>query len=211
MGRRKPGRVRRERPVPAWRPPLLRSLQPPGAFYNDTDMPWWDLQPGEVPDRPGITEQTRRWIMWLAPVYGGQVPAAALVLDSMIARGVLHCLIGPGEVSEVPVDRFARQLATTWPAAAASGACTRELLHIMHADGFLLVGDDPFAVRTVLAQPPHTGGRWLFWDAVTEQEHAEHRVVVAAEIAAQGRDPEDLYGYSTTAAARLFGTFDSGR
>ncbi|MFB7375854.1 hypothetical protein ACFC6U_03040 [Kitasatospora purpeofusca] len=210
MGRRKPGRTRRERPLPAWRGPLLRRLRPPGVLYNDGGGPWWDLKPGEVPDRPGITEQTRRWITWLAPVYGGQVPPAALLLDGMIAGGILRCLVGPGRIAQVPVDQLVRMLATAFPAVAASGVPHRELLHILHADGYLLVGDDPVAVRTVLAQPQHNGDRWLFWDSVTEQEHAEQRVVVAAEIAAQGLDPDDLDGYSRLAAARLLGTFEHG-
>ncbi|MFB8236297.1 hypothetical protein ACFC58_07055 [Kitasatospora purpeofusca] len=205
MGRRKPGRTRRERPeqrLPAWRGRLLRRLGPPGAFYNDQE--WWDLEPGEVPDRPGITEQTRHWIQWLAPVYGGQVPPAALLLDGYIARGTLPCRAEYGRRVEVPVEGFVRGLASTWPAVAASGVSARELLHIMHSDGRFLLADD-LTVRAVLGQPQDTGGRWLFADDITEQDHAEHRVVVAAEIAVRGHDPDDLAGYTERAAARMLG------
>lgn len=158
MGRKKAGKARRPC-VP--RQYTLQELQPPGEGYAE----WIRVTAGMNPDRiddPRVGDESialMRRLVRLGPLYGNQVPRAALYLDNLIDTGQLP-IFGAGEEGTlVPLAEAAAKLGSR-------DADPRELLHHLHAMGMLLVdtdNDHDLAVIRIVAQKPRKPGNpWRF-------------------------------------------------
>lgn len=106
---------------------------------------------GQIPDDvSGDARALHAIVVRLAPVYGGQMPMAAVYLEQQIQRGSVLLGTAGGGVSAVPVPDMATVYAETarlFPAGPQPGpdeedADTGKLLHALHALGALVVDDD---------------------------------------------------------------------
>jgi hypothetical protein len=196
MGREKKRKPHAPRHEPLWRTPKLKALKPPGGYYAD-HAGWWDLKPGQVPDMdPSCGDREKKRIMRLAPAYGGQIPPAALVLDGLIGTGTVLLITPSGAERRIPVA----YLAEVWKTP--PGISLADFIHSMHADGLFLL-TDAAQLRPVLGTPANQYGRWLFFDAATQEQRNAAMVTTAAELAAHGRDPGELRAYADAVAARV--------
>lgn len=144
MGRRKPGKQRRERTeTPAvediwWGEPLT-----PNPITGR-----FELQPTAPPD----TVEFFRQMEELVPLYGGSVPESAAQLDAVARRGTELGILGwPG----IPAGRGFT--VTVGELAAQAGISVDELrlhLHHMHASGILAVTQDGLLRFREGAVPP---------------------------------------------------------
>lgn len=160
MGRKKPGKPRRERAADAY---TLQQLQPPG--YDQWIVP--------APDRAKRTAlegmsvgavDTARRIERLLPFYGPKLPVQALWLDVAVDSGVLQVRHTDGTVGRLPVADLASML--TGPEAGPAGpAELRASVHELHAAGEVLVEPDEgdgCVLRPVVGKPRRPGDPWLF-------------------------------------------------
>lgn len=171
MGRKKPGKPRRPRNTTC-REYTLQELRPPGDAYDE----WYTVNPdmsaeqvaamGVDPEALDIMRRMAR----LGPLYNGELPKAALLLDQLIDTGHLPLLSDDEE-------GILMSLETMVPAQASGDPDSiRESVHNLHSVGALLVVTDekhdmPF-VRLVAKRPDHPGDRWYFEgdpDAVTSK------------------------------------------
>ncbi|MER7582253.1 hypothetical protein [Kitasatospora sp. NPDC097691] len=157
MGRRKPGKPRRERSAAEY---TLQQLRPPG--YDE----WLTVAPDTAEKAatdtrlsPETIDITRR-LTRLRPVYGPKIPAQALWLDLAIDGGVLRLGHPDGTVRRLPVAELTGMLGGQ-----GSGQDLRASVHELHAAGMLLVepyGEDDCALRVVVGKPARPGDPWLF-------------------------------------------------
>ncbi|MGA5823551.1 hypothetical protein ACPC54_37510 [Kitasatospora sp. NPDC094028] len=158
MGRKKPGKPRRERAAAAEY--TLQQLQPPG--YDQ----WMTLAP-DAYDRamedmrlsPETVAMTRR-LTRLQPTYGPKIPAQALWLDLALDQGALRLRHPDGTVGRLPVAHLAGMLGGQ-----GDGQDLRATVHELHAAGMLLVepdSEDDCVLRVVIGKPARPGDAWLF-------------------------------------------------
>ncbi|WP_329111822.1 hypothetical protein [Streptomyces sp. NBC_01353] len=156
MGRRKPGKQRR--PGKDRREYTLRELEPPGSAYEDWFIPAQDT--GPLPE--GIDEEAADFldrVQRLGPIYGNEVPEAAVHLDMCLDSGKVAVLEGgaprlvdfQGLLDRAPGQDLESVRAST---------------HRLHALGALLVEVEeeygvPY-VRFVLKRPEKPGEPWAF-------------------------------------------------
>lgn len=165
MGRRKPGKPRRERGSRMGIPQQLSlaDLEPPGLGYDE----WFEVEPGMNPaeiDDPRLGDdaiELMRRFAYLAPLYGGKFPHAALLLDEVIATGHLAVMRSADDVMVIPVQEVAVHQET-------DADRVRDSIHRLHAVGaFLLVEDAEHGVpvaRFVARRPERPGEAWRFAD-----------------------------------------------
>ncbi|MGV2914694.1 hypothetical protein [Streptomyces alfalfae] len=158
MGRKKPGKPRRQRSPQEY---TLRQLKPPGEPYDE----WFTVHAGSAAYRNDIRLNLNvvalmDRIQRLGPLYGGEVPKAAVYLDSLIDTGKLPIFQGEDEGTLVPIADMA---------AAHDGASLeeiRESIHKLHAVGALIVFSDDdhdvSYVRMVAKRPEEPGMPWQF-------------------------------------------------
>lgn len=162
MGRKKPGKPRRARNLVP-RQYTLQELHPPGGAYDE----WYNVQPGM--STSGINDsrlgQEARDMMHrlarLGPLYGSQVPQAALLLDMVIDTGHLPIMEGDdGTATLIPVGEIAASRTEM------SESEVRDSLHNLHANGaFLVLPDsehDVSLIRFVAKKPEEPGETWHF-------------------------------------------------
>ncbi|CAN3978392.1 hypothetical protein [Kitasatospora purpeofusca] len=158
MGRRKPGKPRRERAAVEY---TLQQLQPPG--YDQWMTPAAGLDPERAGSDPALSPQAgdlMRRLARLRPSYGPKIPVQAVWLDLAIDGGVLRLRQQDGTVDPLPTAR----LADAFGSEAGPGGL-RALVHELHAAGALLVepdGEDDTVVRLVVGKPAKPGDPWLF-------------------------------------------------
>jgi hypothetical protein len=158
MGRKKPGKPRRERATAEY---TLRQLQPPG--YDQWMTPAASFDPERVAADPRLTPQAvdlMRRLTRLRPAYGPTVPLQAVWLDMALDQGVLRLRRPDGSVGDLPADDLAGMLG-----GAAEVADVRNAVHELHAAGMLLVeqdGVDDTVLRVVVGRPAKPGDPWLF-------------------------------------------------
>lgn len=137
-----------------------------------------------------------------------EVPNAALVIEQHIERGVIPLRTGPGRegVEHHSLSDMAGRLPKAGidfagdparadvdlddaTAAAEVGVSDRQAaaaLHLAHASGTMLIADSVMAeFRLVAARPCDKagGGRWVFFDEMTPEQHAEAQVLREADKA----------------------------
>ncbi|MFE9429122.1 hypothetical protein ACFYNO_39955 [Kitasatospora sp. NPDC006697] len=157
MGRKKPGKPRRERTVEY----TLQQLQPPG--YDQWMTPAPDLDPERAATEPGLSPQAiglMRRLVRLRPVYGPKIPVQAVWLDAALDGGALRLRRLDGSVGNLPAGELAAMLGGATEAAAVRGT-----VHELHANGMLLVepdGEDDIVLRVVVGKPAKPGDPWLF-------------------------------------------------
>ncbi|MFJ7250161.1 hypothetical protein ACIQWA_36755 [Kitasatospora sp. NPDC098652] len=157
MGRKKPGKPRRERAAAEY---TLQQLQPPG--YDQ----WMTLAPDAATKAatdprlsPETIDLTRRLVR-LGPAYGPKIPAQALWLDLALDQGALRLRRPDGTVGRLPVAELAAMLGGQ-----GDGQDLRATVHELHAAGMLLVepdGEDDCVLRVVIGKPARPGDPWLF-------------------------------------------------
>lgn len=157
MGRKKPGKPRRQR-IP--RQYTLRELQPPGEAYDE----WYDVRPGM--DASNINDprlgaealDLMRRMARLGAAYKRSVPKAAIYLDTVLDSGNLGILQADGSVTVVPMEEMSR--------GGQGPDDVRESIHALHAVGaFLVVPDaehDVPLIRFVSKPPKEPGEPWRF-------------------------------------------------
>ncbi|WP_411090820.1 hypothetical protein [Streptomyces sp. 049-1] len=120
--------------------------RPPFHGYDK----WMTPTPGAVPpaDMPENAATVYEIVTALAPLYEGQVPYAAIVLEQQIRSGVLLVANDAGGVVRVPVPDMATVLADTADYAEALPVSDEvldsdvgRLLHELHALAALVVDD----------------------------------------------------------------------
>ncbi|MFE1271311.1 hypothetical protein [Streptomyces sp. NPDC058758] len=163
MGRKRPNKPRRAK-MPRQRGYTLRQLQPPGDCYDEWLSVPANMRFDEI-THPEVGEQEidfLRRAARLGPLYGDEVPMAALVLDTVIDTGHLPVYHDGEEASLLPLQ----QIVGTAPDLDDQGV--RESIHRLHAVGaFLVVSDqenDIALVRFVSRKPDHPGEQWGFMD-----------------------------------------------
>lgn len=157
MGRKKPGKPRRQRKTQEY---TLRQLQPPGEPYDE----WFSVRPGDAYRKdPRITAEAvalMDCIHRLAPLYGWEVPKAAIYLDGLIDTGSLPIFRGEDEGTLVPIEEMAAAQGGTSPEQ------IRESIHNLHAIGALIVftddDNDVSYVRMVAKRPEAPSEPWQF-------------------------------------------------
>ncbi|WP_380286472.1 hypothetical protein [Kitasatospora purpeofusca] len=157
MGRRKPGKPRREHGPVEY---TLQQLQPPG--YDE----WLSPAPGFDPQRaaadPRLSPQAvdlMRRLGRLRPAYGPKIPLQAAWLDMALDRGVLRLRRPDGSIGNLPAGELAGMLGGR-----AEVADVRNAVHELHAAGMLLVEPDSedAVLRVVVGKPAKPGDPWLF-------------------------------------------------
>ncbi|MET8627876.1 hypothetical protein ABZW30_29740 [Kitasatospora sp. NPDC004669] len=157
MGRKKPGKPRRERAAAEY---TLQQLQPPG--YDQWMAPA-DIDPDRLAGDPRVSPETvdmMRRAIRLRPRYGLRIPAQALALDLAIDHGVLPLRHPDGSLSPLSVDVLAGLLAEPH-----ADHDLRDTLHELHADGAILLesnDEDEVVLRLVVGKPSRPGEPWLF-------------------------------------------------
>jgi hypothetical protein len=204
MGRWKKSKSRRQRPDPVslreeygavLNLDVLTTLEPPGELYKTiidmsvfADVADLDTALAGVPE--DAQERTAR-LQRLGELYGAPFPEAALLLDTMLDLGTLPVRDNEIEIGikMVPLRELANDLGRT----GADPQEARELLHLVHAGGLLLVdmeagesGERPVPVlRMVVEQPTAPGvGRWRFMDETGPLER--ERMIDKIERTARG-------------------------
>lgn len=154
MGRKKPGKPRRERAAGRY---TLQQLQPPG--YDQ----WITPVPGQAQNIAGAglsasAMDLARRLEQLRPRYGPKVPVQALWLDLAIDSGVLQ-LRHTDRTVGLPVAELARMLGDP-----GGDGDLRDSVHELHAAGMVLVepDDDGCVLRVVVGKPTRPGEPWLF-------------------------------------------------
>ncbi|MFD9597366.1 hypothetical protein ACFWA9_32080 [Kitasatospora sp. NPDC059973] len=158
MGRKKPGKPRRERGVGEY---TLQQLQPPG--YDEWMSPAAGFDAERAAADPRLSSQAvdlMRRLGRLRPVYGAKIPLQAVWLDMAIDGGVLRLRRPDGSVGDLPADELAGMLG-----GATGVEDVRNAVHELHATGMLLVepdGEDDTVLRVVIGKPTKPGDPWLF-------------------------------------------------
>ncbi|MGA5114814.1 hypothetical protein [Streptomyces pseudogriseolus] len=118
------------------------------------------MNPDQIDD-PRVDDHGRALMVRLArlgPLYGSEVPKAALYLDDLIDTGYLSIFCEGEEGTLVPLAEAAARFGTT--------ADVRQSLHNLHAVGALLVDTDDehdvAFIRLVAKRPEEPGQPWRF-------------------------------------------------
>lgn len=198
MGRRKPGKPRKEQGVRY----SLRQLEPPG--YER----WMTPAPGIDPDRLAAegavsaeAVDLMRRLLRLRSVYGTSIPQQAVVLDRLVDTGTLPLQRPDGEVIAVPVGEMAERMGGQ-----VRPGDVRGHVHELHASGMILIGEHPDVpapvVRLVVGKPQQPGGKWLFGGDI------ESDLVPKACIPAGARhlDPDEFAALAYLRAHQADGT-----
>ncbi|MGW2401802.1 hypothetical protein ACWCYY_35135 [Kitasatospora sp. NPDC001664] len=158
MGRRKPGKPRREQRDVRY---SLRQLEPPG--YERWLTPAVGVDPDALAADPTVSAEAvdlLRRLLRLRPVYGKSIPQQAIVLDQLVDVGTLPLQRPDGEVIAVPVGELAARMGRV-PAGDVRGH-----VHELHSYGMILVGEHQDlpapVVRLVVGKPAKPGEPWLF-------------------------------------------------
>ncbi|MER7703608.1 hypothetical protein ABTX81_11990 [Kitasatospora sp. NPDC097605] len=158
MGRRKPGKPRRERGPVEY---TLQQLRPPG--YDEWMTPAAGFDPERAAADPRLSPRAvdlMRRLARLRPAYGPKVPLQAAWLDMALDRGSLRLRHPDGSIGDLPADELASVIG-----GAAEGSDVRNAVHELHAAGALLVdpdGGDDTVLRVVVSKPAKPGDPWLF-------------------------------------------------
>ncbi|MFD4198805.1 hypothetical protein [Amycolatopsis thermoflava] len=158
MGRKKPGKPRRERATAGY---TLQQLQPPG--YDQWMTPAAGFDPEQAAADPRLSPQAvdlMRRLTGLRPAYGPKIPLQAVWLDMALDRGVLRLRRPDGSVGNLPAGELADMFG-----GAAEVTDVRNAVHELHAAGMLLVepdGEDDTVLRVVVGRPAKPGDPWLF-------------------------------------------------
>ncbi|MFE6274313.1 hypothetical protein ACFVQ9_36645 [Streptomyces goshikiensis] len=158
MGRRKPGKPRRER-IQTY---TLQQLQPPG--YDE----WLNIGSDFTADAAAadsrLSEESvdlMRRFARLQPLYRGLIPMRAVQLDMALDQGAIPISRGDDETGAlIPMEEIAALMG-----ADSSGHDVRESLHRLHSVGGFLVEEaaDGVPVIRMVSQPPQRpGDPWIF-------------------------------------------------
>ncbi|MGW6917893.1 hypothetical protein ACWGB8_29335 [Kitasatospora sp. NPDC054939] len=169
MGRRKPGKPRRERAATEY---TLQQLRPPG--YDE----WMSPAPGFDPERvaadPRLSPQAvdlMRRLARMRPAYGPQIPLQAVWLDMALDGGVLRLRRPDAGVASLTAGELTGMLGGP-----AEVADVRNAVHELHSTGMFLVesGDEADTVlRVVVGRPAKPGDPWLFGGDVSQRPGAQ--------------------------------------
>ncbi|MFJ5548662.1 hypothetical protein [Streptomyces sp. NPDC093225] len=156
MGRRKPGKPRRERSQTY----TLQQLQPPG--YDE----WLNIGSNFTADAAAADSRLNeesvdlmRRFARLQPLYRGLIPMQAVQLDMALDQGAIPISKGDDEhASLIPMEEIAALMG-------ADSSDVRESMHRLHSVGaFLLeeVADGVPLIRVVSQPPRRPGDPWIF-------------------------------------------------
>ncbi|MFJ4185515.1 hypothetical protein [Kitasatospora sp. NPDC089509] len=218
MGRKKPGKPRRERTAAEY---TLQQLQPPG--YDRWMTPAPDLDPERAAADSTLSAQAiglMRRLVRLRAVYGPRIPVQAVWLDVAIDGGDLRLRRTDGSVGNLPAGELAAVLGGVTAATGATGATgaadVRGAVHELHANGMLLVepnGEDDTVLRVVVGKPARPGDPWLFGGDLAGD--LVPRTCVPGDPQALGADRFAALGYlrshlaeGTVGTAEEYATFD---
>lgn len=170
MGRHKPGKPRRPRRGAALHhgaAPRLRELQPPGAIYEEWVHVERDMDPSVAVADDRLDEDARDLMARMArlgPLYGYELPMAALLLDEAMDTGKLGLIVGDNEGMLLPLEELAGRLG---PTQTDPQDDVRVSVHRLHAAGALLVEEHEGTplLRVVAGRPRTPGDRWVFQDS----------------------------------------------
>ncbi|MET9568529.1 hypothetical protein ABZY34_05190 [Streptomyces virginiae] len=157
MGRRKPGKPRRERSQTY----TLQQLQPPG--YDE----WLNIGSDLTADAAAVDSRLdedavdlMRRFARLRPLYRGLIPMQAVQLDMALDEGVIPISKGDDEhAALIPMEEIAALMG-----ADSSGDGVRESLHRLHSVGAFLVKEaaDGVPLVRIVSQPPQRpGDPWI--------------------------------------------------
>ncbi|MFF7249996.1 hypothetical protein ACFZBU_39610 [Embleya sp. NPDC008237] len=133
---------------------VLARFRPPGSAYAS----WFthDAQYPAAADLPLGPREFRRRLATLKPLYNGEVPRAAFLLDLALDREHLSMFGADGRIVAVTRTAF---LGSTDDA---SDEETRSKVHRLHAVGALLVDEASGAVCPVSRPPRQPDDPWVF-------------------------------------------------
>ncbi|MFD7732164.1 hypothetical protein ACFV6F_17465 [Kitasatospora phosalacinea] len=211
MGRKKPGKPRRERAAGGY---TLQQLQPPGYDQWIVPAPGRAMMTATEGMSAGAVETARR-IERLLPLYGPKVPVQALWLDLAVDSGVLQMRHTDGTVGLLPVAELAGMLSGP-DGAPAAPAELRASVHELHAAGAVLVEpdeDDGCVLRLVVGRPERPGDPWLFGGDMAAG--LVPKACVPADPASMDAEEFAVLGYlrahlagGTVGTAEEYATFD---
>jgi hypothetical protein len=172
MGRRKPGKPRRQEQNSY----TLRQLQPPG--YDEWVKPGSDLTARGAADDPRLGREARdilHRVERLMPTYQGLLPMQAVQLDMMLDKEAVPFCYGEERFSLIPLQEVAKALSIE------ADADVRASFHQLHAAGALLIEerDDVSLVRIVSQRPTRPGDPWAFQGG--PEEHLVPKTCVPAQ------------------------------
>ncbi|MEU4180981.1 hypothetical protein [Streptomyces sp. NPDC026589] len=157
----------------------LRQLRPPGALYRT----WFFLPAGMNPDVPeswglfGLDGAARPAAVLalheLAPLYGGEIPEAALRLDEYVVALNLPVRRRDGRTAPTPLKNFVASIELR-TATKTERTPSREDVHRLHAKGMFTLGDD-LAARISVARPRTASDAWSFRDGQEVGSRQVHR------------------------------------
>ncbi|WP_331761916.1 hypothetical protein [Streptomyces sp. NBC_01546] len=158
MGRRKPGKPRRER-IQTY---TLQQLQPPG--YDEWLTIGSDFTADAAAADSRLDEDAvdlMRRFARLRPLYRGLIPMQAVQLDLALDQGAIPISKGADEhATLIPMEEIAALMG-----ADSSGHDVRESLHRLHSVGAFLVEEvaEGVPLVRVVSQPPQRpGDPWIF-------------------------------------------------